>query len=55
MALFRDMQVSGPRAKTNLNMGMRQPVLLLETKANCMHDLSGAHLSMRNNRQTSLL
>lgn len=53
MTLFRDMRVSRPRAKTNLNMGTRQPVSLLETKASCMHDLSGARLSMRNTQQTS--
>lgn len=49
MTLFRDIKVLRSKAKTNLNMGTRQPMLFLETEANCMHDLSRAHLSMRNN------
>jgi hypothetical protein len=48
MALFRDMEVLSSKVKTNLNMGMRQPMLFLETEANCMHDLSRTPLPMRN-------
>lgn len=53
MTLFGDVKVSRPRAKTKLNMGTTQPVLLLETKANCMHNWSGARLSMRTDRHVS--
>lgn len=49
MTLFRDTKVLRSIAKTNLNMGTRQPMLFLETEANCMHNLSRAHLSMRSN------
>lgn len=49
MTLFRDMKVLRSRAKANLHMGTRQPMSFLETEANCMHDLSRAHLSMKDN------
>lgn len=46
MTFFRDMKVSRPRASTNLNTGTRQPVLLLEAKANGVHDWSGVGSSV---------
>lgn len=55
MTLLRDMKVWRSRAKTNLNRGARQPTLLHETEASCLHGLSGAHLSTRSNGQASFL
>lgn len=46
MTLLRDMKVLRSGAKTNPNMGTRQPTLFLEREASCMRDLSEAHLSM---------